>query len=159
MKRNLVIYGNIYTADKKNPGAAALAISEGKFAYVGDEEGVKEYSGKDTEVIRFDKGIILPGFGEGHGHITPGGTEKLFFVHLKHTDTLQQHLSAIKEFIEEHPELEGYSGLGLRPHTGYGTKRSDRRSPERPDRQTDCSCGFRSSFLLGESCGNGISGN
>lgn len=120
MKRNLVIYGNIYTADKKNPGAAALAISEGKFAYVGDEEGVKEYIGKDTEVIRFDKGIILPGFGEGHGHITPGGTEKLFFVHLKHTDTLQQHLSAIKAFIEEHPELEVIQGSGFVPTPDMG---------------------------------------
>ena len=37
MKANKVIYGNIYTVDKKKPKAAALAISDGKFVYVGDE--------------------------------------------------------------------------------------------------------------------------
>lgn len=92
MKANKVIYGNIYTVDKKNPKAVALAISDGKFVYVGDEEGVKEYIDKDTEEIRYDKGIILPGFGEGHGHIAPGGTEALFFVHLSPMGTLKNIL-------------------------------------------------------------------
>ena len=35
-----IIYGNIYTVDGKQPGAAAVAIADGKFAYVGDEAGV-----------------------------------------------------------------------------------------------------------------------
>ena len=38
-----IIYGNIYTVDRKHPGAAAVAIADGKFAYVGDEAGVKEF--------------------------------------------------------------------------------------------------------------------
>ena len=50
MKANKVIYGNIYTVDKKNPKAVALAISDGKFVYVGDEEGVKEYIDKDKGI-------------------------------------------------------------------------------------------------------------
>ena len=110
MKGNIVIYGNIYTVDKKNPKAVALAISDGKFVYVGDEEGVKEYIDKDTEEIRYDKGIILPGFGEGHGHIAPGGTEALFFVHLSPMGTLKEHLAALKKFIEERPELDVIQG-------------------------------------------------
>ena len=98
MKSNIVIYGNIYTVDKKNPSASALAVKDGRFVYVGDEEGVKEHIDKDTEEIRYEEGIILPGFGEGHGHIAPGGTEALFFVHLNPMGTLQEHLAAIKEF-------------------------------------------------------------
>jgi hypothetical protein len=31
MNSNIVMYGNIYTVDKKNPKASALAISDGKF--------------------------------------------------------------------------------------------------------------------------------
>ena len=120
MKGNIVIYGNIYTVDKKKPRASALAISDGKFVYVGDEEGVKEYIDKDTEEIRYDEGIILPGFGEGHGHITPGGTEALFFVHLSPMGTLQEHLAAIKEFIEKHPELDVYQGSGFTPTPDMG---------------------------------------
>ena len=76
---------------------------------MGDEEGVKDFIDKDTEEIRYDDGIILPGFGEGHGHITPGGTEALFFVHLNPMSTLEEHLAAIKEFIRERPELDAKS--------------------------------------------------
>ena len=121
MKANKVIYGNIYTVDKKKPKAAALAISDGKFVYVGDEEGVKEYIDKDTEEIRYDKGIILPGFGEGHGHIAPGGTEALFFVHLSPMGTLQEHLEALKKFIEERPELDVIQGSGFIPTPDMGS--------------------------------------
>ena len=64
--------------DKKQPRAEAVAIADGKFVYVGDEAGVKEYIGEGTEEIRYDGGIILPGLVEGHGHIVPGGTEALF---------------------------------------------------------------------------------
>ncbi len=120
MKANKVIYGNIYTVDKKNPKAVALAISDGKFVYVGDEEGVKEYIDKDTEEIRYDKGIILPGFGEGHGHIAPGGTEALFFVHLSPMGTLKEHLAALKKFIEERPELDVIQGSGFIPTPDMG---------------------------------------
>ena len=120
MKSNYVIYGNIYTVDKNNPSASALAVKDGSFVYVGDEEGVKEYIDKDTEEIRYKEGIILPGFGEGHGHIAPGGTEALFFVHLNPLGTLQEHLAAIKEFIESHPELDVIQGSGFVPTPDMG---------------------------------------
>ena len=45
MKAEKVILGNIYTVDKNQPKAQAVAIAGGKFIYVGDEAGVKEYIG------------------------------------------------------------------------------------------------------------------
>ncbi len=116
-----IIYGNIYTVDKKQPKAAALAIKDGKFVYVGDEAGVRDYIGDDTEEIRYDAGLILPGFGEGHGHITPGGTEALFFVHLNPMGTLQEHLAVVKEFIGKHPELDVIQGAGFVPTPDMGS--------------------------------------
>ncbi|MBO4433870.1 MAG: hypothetical protein J5769_00260, partial [Bacteroidales bacterium] len=95
MKADKVIFGNIYTVDKKQPKAAAAAIAGGKFIYVGDEAGVKEYIGPGTEVLRQEGGIILPGFGEGHGHIAPGATETLFTVHLNLYGSLEEHLKTI----------------------------------------------------------------
>ncbi len=44
------------TGDKKNPKASALAISDGRFVYVGDEEGVKDYIDKNTPDV--SDGII-----------------------------------------------------------------------------------------------------
>jgi len=67
MKAEKVIFGNIYTVDKNHPKAEAAAIDGGKFIYVGDEAGVKEYIGPGTEVLRQKGGIILPGLHAGRG--------------------------------------------------------------------------------------------
>ena len=113
MKANKIIYGNIYTVDREQPRAAAAAIADGRFVYVGDEAGAKAYIGEDTEVLRYEGGIILPGLGEGHGHIAPGGTEALFTVHLNPFGTLGEHLAAVREFAEKHPELDVIQGSGF----------------------------------------------
>lgn len=115
MKADKVIFGNIYTVDRKQPKAGAAAIDGGKFIYVGDEAGVKEYIGPGTEVLRQEDGIILPGFGEGHGHIAPGATETLFTVHLNLYGSLEEHLKTIREFADRHPELEVIQGAGFMP--------------------------------------------
>ena len=115
-----VIFGNIYTVDRKQPRAAALAIEDGRFVYVGDEAGVKDYIGDGTKEHRYKKGIILPGLGEGHGHMTPGGTEALFFVHLNPMGTLQEHLAAVKDFAAKHPELDVIQGAGFIPTPDMG---------------------------------------
>ena len=112
-KADEVIYGNIYTVDEKQPRAAAVAIADGKFIYVGDEDGVKEYVGADTEELRYEQGIILPGLGEGHGHVTPGGTEALFQVRLYSGKTLEEYRAAIKAHIEKHPDQEVIQGTGF----------------------------------------------
>ena len=115
MKVEKVIIGNIYTVDKAQPKAGAAAIAGGKFIYVGDEADVKEYIGPGTEVLRHEGGIILPGFGEGHGHIAPGATETLFTVHLNLYGSLEEHLKTISEFANKHPELEVIQGAGFMP--------------------------------------------
>ena len=120
MTADKIIYGNIYTVDREQPRAAAAAIADGRFVYVGDEAGAKAYTGSGTEVLRYDGGIILPGLGEGHGHLTPGGTEALFTVHLSSFGTLGEHLAMVKEFAEKHPELDVIQGAGFIPTPDMG---------------------------------------
>lgn len=68
----------------------------------------------------YEGGIILPGLGEGHGHVGPGGTEALFTVHLNLFGTLEDHLDAVKEFAEKHPELDVIQGAGFIPTPDMG---------------------------------------
>ena len=63
-----VVYGKIYTSDKNRPWAEAMAVRDGKFVYVGDAEGAKEYIGENTEVITRDGGMITPGLFDAHTH-------------------------------------------------------------------------------------------
>ena len=53
MKADKIIKNaKIFTADKDNPLATALAVKEGKFVYVGDEAGLSEYEGEVTDLGR-----------------------------------------------------------------------------------------------------------
>ena len=40
----------IFTADKNQPRATALAVKDGKFIYVGDEAGLQVYEGEVTDL-------------------------------------------------------------------------------------------------------------
>ena len=119
MAADKIIYGNIYTVDREQPRAAAVAIADGRFVYVGDESGAKAYIGSGTEVLRYDGGIILPGLGEGHGHLTPGGTEALFTLHLSPFGTLEEHLAMVKEFAEKHHCSVRTISSKFKENTGY----------------------------------------
>jgi len=55
-----VVYGKIYTSDD-GQYVEAFAVKDGRYVYVGDEEGAEDYIGKNTKVIDYrDKGSHLP---------------------------------------------------------------------------------------------------
>ena len=67
--RNLVVYGNIFTADQSESIVEAFVVKDGKFVYVGSKEGAAEYITPDMKVFDYDgKGLVIPGCTEGHGH-------------------------------------------------------------------------------------------
>ena len=55
-----VIFGNIFSSDKDQAKAEAVAIVDFRLAYFGNAEGIKEYIGKNTVVERLEKDLILP---------------------------------------------------------------------------------------------------
>ena len=70
---DLVVYGKIYTAEG-NQIVEAFAVKDGKYIYVGDKAGAEAFveEGK-TEVVDYtDKGLVMPGCGNGHAHYSSG---------------------------------------------------------------------------------------
>ena len=61
-----VITGTIYTSEADKKIVNAIAIKYGVYQYVGDEEGVKEFIGDNTEVINLESGMAMPSFFEAH---------------------------------------------------------------------------------------------
>ncbi len=80
---DLVAYGKIFTSAKDGNGktviAEAFAMKDGKFIYVGDEEGAGSFiKGGKTQIIDHrGKGIITPGFYECHAHYLMGNGKNL----------------------------------------------------------------------------------
>ncbi len=60
---------HIYTVNKNQPRAQAIAIKDGKILFVGTNDEVLQYTGTQTEVIDCKGQFLMPGFIEGHGHI------------------------------------------------------------------------------------------
>ena len=107
-----VIYGNFCTVDENNPKAEAVAIQDGQFVYVGTAAGVKEYVGKDTEEERYEQGMILPSFVDGHAHGNLGGSRMLLMCSLNGSTTLEENRERLKAFVEAHPEMDVIQGIG-----------------------------------------------
>ena len=70
---DLVVYGKIYTAEG-NQVVEAFAVKDGKYVYVGDKAGAEAFvkEGKTELVDYTDKGLVIPGCGNGHAHYTLG---------------------------------------------------------------------------------------
>ena len=68
MKADLIIKNaNIFTADDNQPHATCMAIKDGRFVFVGTEEGLKDYEGEERDLGgRF----VMPAIIDSHVHVT-----------------------------------------------------------------------------------------
>ncbi len=106
-KADLIIKNaKIFTADRENPLAAALAVKDGKFVYVGDEAGLSEYEGEVTDL---GGKFIMPGIIDSHVHVSfPMGFEYLDEVESITCSGKQEFLDIMKDYVAGHPGLKRY---------------------------------------------------
>ena len=108
-----VVYGKIYTSNSNRDYAQALAVKDGKYVYVGTEDGVKQYV-KDgtTKVVDYrNKGLIMAGATEGHGHYAGQGMLSYLNVAVEGT-TEQEILNNVKKYVQDNPNKEFYYTFG-----------------------------------------------
>ena len=107
MKADKIIKNaKIFTADKDNPLATALAVKEGKFVYVGDEAGLSEYEGEVTDL---GGKFIMPGILDTHVHVTmPVGFEYADMGMRLECNGKQEALDIMSDYIKKNPGEERY---------------------------------------------------
>ena len=103
-----VVYNNgiIYTVNKAQPWAEAMAIKDGKFIAVGSAEEVEAVTGDGTEVVDLAGRMAMPGLVDTHNHMTAASVSKANLM-LSNPNDLDAMLAEIKAFAEENPDL-GY---------------------------------------------------
>lgn len=107
-----LVIGKIFTANKKQPIAEAFLIAEGHIVFVGDEAEARTMIDEHTEVVAYKDGLILPGFTEGHAHVTCA-TEMLFGVLLLDSmNTVEDYAEAITAYMDTDPQEEIIMGSG-----------------------------------------------
>ena len=110
MKADQIIKNaKIYTADKDNPMASALVVKDGKFVYVGNEAGLKDYEGEVTDL---DGKFIMPGIYDTHTHVTIGvAFDYVDLGEYVPATSKQEALDFMAEHVRSNPDKEYYRFL------------------------------------------------
>ncbi len=73
----VIINGKIATVDENRPDAEALAVRGDIIVAVGSSSDIRPYIGHTTKVLDIKGNFAMPGFIEGHGHLTLLGRSKM----------------------------------------------------------------------------------
>ena len=97
----------IFTSNKDNILASALVVKDGKFVYVGDENGLSEYEGETTDL---NGKFIMPGIIDSHVHVTMGTGYELVGTMgtIIKCDSKQSALDFIVDDIKKNPGQDRY---------------------------------------------------
>ncbi|HEX4970394.1 MAG TPA: amidohydrolase [Steroidobacteraceae bacterium] len=68
----VILDAAMVTMDPAQPQASALAIRDGKIAFVGDNESAQKWVGEKTRVVRAAGATVLPGLIDSHIHAMSG---------------------------------------------------------------------------------------
>ncbi|MDC0237300.1 amidohydrolase [Gammaproteobacteria bacterium] len=101
----------IYTVNPDQPWASAIAVKDGRIAYVGDLLGAQELSGSDTQTIDLNGRMMLPGFHDIHVHPVESGVlyQQCVLFDIRGVDKL---LDKISECALAKPQDEWIVGAG-----------------------------------------------
>jgi predicted amidohydrolase YtcJ len=69
----VMLHGKIWTENKKQPEAEALAVAGGRIVAVGSSAQIAKLAGPKTNVIELRGRRVVPGFNDAHVHFMEGG--------------------------------------------------------------------------------------
>ena len=101
---DLILSGaKIFTSNKEQPWAEAVAVKNGRFIYVGDSPGVSQFRSDSTRSIDLGGRLVIPGLVDAHAH--PGYIEVEQYGAISETSE-EDMLAAVKKYADEHPDDE-----------------------------------------------------
>jgi predicted amidohydrolase YtcJ len=98
----VVVHARIYTVDRQQPWAEALAIRAGKLVAVGSESSIDAWRGRTTRIIDAGGRLVLPGFTDSHIHFVEGAL-LLARAHLDGTHNIAEIQLVLRQYAAEHP--------------------------------------------------------
>jgi len=125
----------IFTSNKQQPWAEAVAVKNGHFIYVGDSAGVSMYQSDSTRFINLGGRLVIPGMVDSHAH--PGYIDVEQYGEISEANE-EDMLAAVRKYAEEHPDDEWLRlccwpvGLYVKGNQGPKKETLDAVVPDRP---------------------------
>ena len=136
---DIMVYknGNIYTSDENSDFVSAIVIQDGKFIYVGDDEGAKEYEEglPEENVIDLEGSLVTAGLIEGHTHFSfMAAMKSLNYEEIPSSanESVETALAELKRFVEEHPDYDQYVMGNFSQEFDIGAKDIDEICSDKP---------------------------
>ena len=127
--------GKIYTVDKTQPWAEAIAVKDGKIAKVGSTDDMASLIGPETKVKNLGGKMVMPGLIDVHDHAIGAATDRVN-LSIKNPNDKDAILAEIKTYTEANPDLPYIRGgswnLGVFEGNRPRKELVDKIVPDRP---------------------------
>ena len=107
----ILVNGNVYTVNKKQPRAEAIAVRDQRIIFAGLNEDARKFRGDKTRIIDLGGKTVVPGFTDAHCHIFGIG-EREMKLNLEGTNTLEDFLARVKERVAQTERGKWITGRG-----------------------------------------------
>jgi len=131
----VLVNGDFYTSNERSPWASAVAIVGNRIAFVGSDDDVATFIGKDTRKYDLGGRLVLPGLIDAHTH--PGMVAiSVGRVGIEYVNDKESLLQEVARMVEENPDRDvlmgGYWDNDIFDERGPQKTDLDRIEPDRP---------------------------
>lgn len=107
----VLLNGKVYTLNYRKPTAQAVAVSNEKIVYVGENSETSKFAGSKTKVVDLDGRTVLPGFTDCHVHVASFG-RSLSALNLRNVTSITQLKEMVTERSQQHSPATWILGYG-----------------------------------------------
>jgi predicted amidohydrolase YtcJ len=100
----IVTHAKVWTVDRSQPKAEAIAVLGERIVAVGSSAEVDAWRGPNTRIIDAGGKLVVPGFNDAHVHFVDGGRQ-LDAVQLNDATTPEEFKRRIAERVKITPKL------------------------------------------------------
>ena len=101
--RRILKGGRVFTADAENLWADAVVVEGDRIVFVGDAQAAAAMAGDEAERIEVNGGLVLPGFVDGHVHVTLTGSAMLK-AYLRDAKSVEEIQHLVKAWADQNPD-------------------------------------------------------
>ncbi len=115
--------GQFTTLDRQNPQASAVAISDGRFIAVGNDDEVMRLADGTTQVIDLKHRCVIPGLIDSHLHLIRGGLNYNLELRWDGIPSLADAMRRLKEQVARTPAPQWVRVVGGFTELQFAEKR------------------------------------
>jgi len=102
----LLLDGFIYTMERDQPHAEAVAIRDGRICALGTSAALRSIRTESTRVVDLEGRMVMPGLIDGHSHPTKGAIADLFSCKFEFTARPEDIARSLAGYVARHPDAQ-----------------------------------------------------